>query len=73
MSAEVIPFSHPQPTPAPATQPDEVPENEGPPVGSQAWVCSPCTERLGQTQMAFYCTRADVRCWTCHEVQVFGE
>lgn len=73
MSAEVIPFSRPQPALAPAPQPDDVPENEGPPVGSEALSCPACTERLGQMQMAFYCTRSDVRCWTCHEVQVFDE
>lgn len=70
MSAEVIPFSRPQAVPQPA---DDVPEHEGPPVGSEALSCLACTERLGQMQMAFYCTRADVRCWTCHEVQVFDE
>lgn len=75
MSAEVIPFhrARPAPEPMPAPYIEDVPENEGPPVGSVARVCPGCTERLGQMQAAFYCTRSDVRCWTCHEVQVFGE
>lgn len=72
MSAEVIPFSRPQP--APALEKAEAYEVfEGPPENTEALRCLACSERLGAMQFAFYCTRSDVRCWTCHEVQVFDE
>lgn len=69
MSAEIIAF----PSKALPEQETVSEEAEGPPVGSEALRCAPCSERLGMEQFAFYCTRQDIRCWVCHEVQVFYE
>lgn len=40
-------------------------EDQGPPVGSVAWVCRPCDD------FAFYVTPQGIRCYRCHAVQHF--
>ena len=68
MSAEIVAFpAKPQPVEA-ANDSDA----GGPPVGSLAWVCLPCTEETGIQHFACYCTPAGVHCWRCHAVQSFS-
>lgn len=40
-------------------------DGQGPPIGSQAWTCARCG------CFAFYFTLSDIRCYECHNPQVF--
>lgn len=69
MSAEIVAFPL---RPQPVEVANDSEDTEGPPVGSAAWVCLPCTEETDVQHFAFYCTPDGVHCWRCHEVQVFA-
>lgn len=40
-------------------------DGQGPPIGSKAWTCGDCG------CFAFYFTLSDIRCYECHNPQVF--
>lgn len=71
--SEVIPF------PAGRSQPTisgtiNYSGQPGPAPGSEAWLCNPCRDDLGEehdSEFAFYVTRDGVHCWTCHRIQIF--